>query len=67
MVATLNPLSYAIEPIRYVYLHSDWNLSSVVVNAPWGSVTMGMSLLILLAFNVVAFVAIQPLLKRTLA
>ncbi|MBC7825520.1 MAG: ABC transporter permease [Candidatus Parcubacteria bacterium] len=67
VVATLNPLSYAIEPIRYVYLHSDWNLSSVVVNAPWGSVTMGMSLLILLAFNVVAFVAIQPLLKRTLA
>ncbi len=67
VVATLNPLSYAIEPIRYVYLHSDWNLSSVVVNAPWGSVTMGASLLILLAFNVVAFVAIQPLLKRTLA
>ncbi|MCY7276446.1 MAG: ABC transporter permease [Phormidesmis sp. CAN_BIN44] len=67
VVATLNPLSYAIEPIRYVYLHSDWNLGSVVVNAPWGSVTMGMSLLILLAFNVVAFLAIQPLLKRTLA
>ncbi|MCY7278157.1 MAG: ABC transporter permease [Phormidesmis sp. CAN_BIN44] len=67
VVATLNPLSYAIEPIRYVYLHSDWNLSSVVVNAPWGSVTMGTSLLILLAFNVVAFLAIQPLLKRTLA
>ncbi len=67
VVATLNPLSYAIEPIRYVYLHSDWNLGSVVVNAPWGSVTMGASLLILLAFNVVAFLAIQPLLKRTLA
>ncbi len=67
VVATLNPLSYAIEPIRYVYLHSDWNLGSVVVNAPWGAVTMGASLLILLAFNVVAFLAIQPLLKRTLA
>ncbi len=67
VVATLNPLSYAIEPIRYVYLHSDWNLGSVVVNAPWGAVTMGASLLILLGFNVVAFLAIQPLLKRTLA
>ena len=67
VVATLNPLSYAIEPIRYVYLHPDWNLSSVVVQAPWGTVTMGTSLLILLGFNVVAFLAIQPLLKRTLA
>ncbi|PSB22132.1 transporter [Phormidesmis priestleyi ULC007] len=67
VVATLNPLSYAIEPIRYVYLHSDWNLGSVVVQAPWGAVTMGTSLLILLGFNVVAFLAIQPLLKRTLA
>lgn len=67
VVATLNPLSYAIEPIRYVYLHSDWNLGSVVVQAPWGAVTMGTSLLILLGFNIVAFLAIQPLLKRTLA
>ena len=67
VVATLNPLSYAIEPIRYVYLHSDWNFGSVVVQAPWGAVTMGASLLILLGFNVVAFLAIQPLLKRTLA
>ncbi len=67
VVATLNPLSYAIEPIRYVYLHSDWTLSSVVVQAPWGAVTMGTSLLILLGFNGVAFLAIQPLLKRTLA
>lgn len=24
-VATLNPLSYAIEPIRYLYTHSDWS------------------------------------------
>lgn len=67
VVATLNPLSYAIEPIRYVYLHSDWNLGSIVVQAPWGAVTMGASLLILLGFNVVAFLAIQPLLKRALA
>ena len=67
VVATLNPLSYAIEPIRYVYLHPDWTLSSIVVQAPWGAVTMGTSLLILLGFNVVAFLAIQPLLKRTLA
>ncbi|PSB27845.1 ABC transporter permease [Stenomitos frigidus] len=66
-VATLNPLSYAIEPIRYVYLHSDWSLSSIVMQAPWGSVTLGAALLLLLSFDVVALLIIQPKLRRTLA
>ncbi len=66
-IATLNPLSYAIEPIRYVYLHSDWSLSSVVMQAPWGSVTLGASLLLLLSFDIVALVLIQPKLRRSLA
>ncbi len=67
VVATLNPLSYAIEPIRYLYLHSDWNLSSVVMQAPWGAVSFGGALLLLLGFAVVALLSIQPLLRRTLA
>jgi ABC-2 type transport system permease protein len=66
-VATLNPLSVAIEPIRYVYLHSDWSLSSIVMQAPWGSVTLGAALLLLLSFDVVALLIIQPKLRRTLA
>jgi ABC-2 type transporter. len=40
VVVTLNPLSYAIEPIRYLYLHSDWSLASVVMQAPWGTVPL---------------------------
>ena len=67
VVATLNPLSYAIEPIRYLYLHSDWALSSVVMQAPWGAVTFGGALLVLLGFSVVSLLSIQPLLRRTLA
>lgn len=67
VVATLNPLSYAIEPIRYVYLHNDWSLASVVMQAPWGPVTLGGALLILLGFNLLALLVIQPRLRRTLA
>lgn len=67
IVATLNPLSYAIEPIRYLYLHSDWGLSSVVMQAFWGNVTFGSALLILLGFSLVALISIQPLLRRSLA
>lgn len=67
VVVTLNPLSYAIEPIRYLYLHSDWSLSSVVMQAPWGAVTFGVALLVLLGFDIVVLLAIQPLLRRRFA
>ncbi|MDF5724344.1 MAG: ABC transporter permease [Rhizonema sp. PD37] len=67
IVATLNPLSYAIEPIRYLYLHNNWRLNSMVMHAFWGDVTFGGALLVLLGFTLVALLSIQPQLKRTLA
>ncbi len=66
-IASINPLSYAIEPIRYLYLHSDWGLSSVVMEAPWGNVTFAGALLVLVSFDIVAVVMIQPLLRRRFA
>ncbi|GAP94516.1 ABC transporter permease [Leptolyngbya sp. NIES-2104] len=67
IVATLNPLSYAIEPIRYVYLHPDWSFGSVIMQAPFGNVTLGEALLILVGLCAIALVAVQPLMKRRLA
>lgn len=67
IVASLNPLSYAIEPIRYIYLHGDWSFSSVVMQSPWGSVSMGAALLVLLGFDALALAGVQRLLRRTLA
>jgi ABC-2 type transport system permease protein len=66
-VATLNPLSYAIEPIRYVYLHPDWSLTSVVMQAPFGEVTLGVALLVLLGFCAIALLSIQPRLRKAFA
>ncbi|HTL90540.1 MAG TPA: ABC transporter permease, partial [Leptolyngbya sp.] len=67
VVATLNPLSYAIEPIRYLYLHPDWSFSSVILQAPFGDVTLGADLLILVGLCAIALVSVQPLMKRRLA
>jgi ABC-2 type transport system permease protein len=67
IVATLNPLSYAIESIRYLYLNSDWGLGSVVMQAPWGAVTFGAALLVLIGFDALVLLAIQPLLRRRFA
>lgn len=67
VVASLNPLTYAIEPIRYLYLHPDWSLGSVVLQAPFASITLGMCLAVLIGFCAIALVAIQPLLRRRIA
>jgi len=67
VVACLNPLSYAIEPIRYLYLHHNWSLASIVIEAPWASISFGGALLVLLSFAAVVLVAIQPLLRRRFA
>lgn len=67
VVASLNPLSFAIEPIRYLYLHSDWSFSSVVMQAPWGNLSLGTTLLLLAGLDLLALVGIQKLLQRKLA
>ena len=66
-VAALNPLSYAIEPIRYLYLHSDWTWNSVVLAAPFGDISFGTALWVLLGMDLVLLLMTKPLLSRRMA
>lgn len=66
-VASLNPLSFAIEPIRYVYSHPTWSWDSVVLSAPWGEVTVLGSVAVLLGFAGLVAVSIQGVLRRGIA
>ncbi|MGD1858749.1 MAG: ABC transporter permease [Leptolyngbyaceae cyanobacterium] len=68
VVASVNPLSYAIEPIRYIYLHpGDWGLGSVVLSAPFAEITMAAAIAVLVAFCGLSLALIQPLLRRRIA
>lgn len=67
VVASLNPLTYAIEPIRYVYLHPNWSLGSTVLQTPFAAVSLGVCLAVLVAFCGLALGLIQPLLRRRIA
>jgi len=64
VVASLNPLSYAIEPIRYIYLHPDWSFGSTVMAAPFGDISLGLAVGLLVAFSGLALVTIRPLISR---
>lgn len=67
VVASLNPLSYAIEPIRYIYTHSSWDWNSIVMQTPFAAISLGLALLILASFSGVALLSIRPLLRRSFA
>ncbi|PSP00378.1 MAG: transporter [Cyanobacteria bacterium QS_7_48_42] len=67
VVSTFNPLTYAIEPIRHIYTNAGWALSSAVMQTPWGSISFSGVLLVLLAFDALVLLAIQPLLRRRFA
>jgi ABC-2 type transport system permease protein len=67
IIASLNPLTYAIEPIRYIYQNSDWSFVSIVMNTPWGDLNFVTVLSLLFAFDVVILLSIKPLLSRRFA
>ena len=65
-IASINPLTFAIEPIRMAY-HNSVDLKSVVINAPYGDLNGYSCLAILFILTVGLFFLIRPLLNRKLA
>ena len=65
-LAALNPLTFAIEPIRAAYA-GDLSLDAVVLIAPYGELTSGTCLGVLAALATGLFLAIRPLLDRKLS
>jgi len=64
-LAALNPLTFAIEPIRSAYA-GPFTLSDVVLVAPYGSLSASHCLLVLALLALALFLLIRPLLDRKL-
>ena len=65
-LASVNPLTFAIEPIRAAYA-GHFSLSAVVLQAPYGDLTAAQCLAILALLAAGLFLLIRPLLDRKLA
>ena len=65
-IASLNPLTFAIEPIRAAY-KGPIDLSEVFIQAPYGDVSGYECLVVLLVLSIGLFMMIKPLLNRKLA
>ena len=65
-LAALNPLTFAIEPIRAAYA-GPLDLSAILLQAPYGPVSGYACLMVLMVLTVGLFLLIRPLLNRKLA
>ena len=65
-LAALNPLTFAIEPIRAAYA-GDFALGNVVLEAPYGDLTAATCLAILAMLASGLFLLIRPMLDRKLS
>ncbi len=65
-LAAINPLTFAIEPIRAAY-RGHLQLGQILLHAPYGDVTGYECLLILMGLSLGLFLLIRPLLNRKLA
>ncbi|MEB3318241.1 MAG: ABC transporter permease [Cyanobacteriota bacterium] len=64
-LAAVNPLTFAIEPIRALY-NGQVHLSDVVLRAPYGSLTGSGCLWLLFGLAAALFLLVRPLLDRKL-
>lgn len=53
IIASINPLSYAIEIIRYAYINDTWQYSSSIMQTVWGSLNMFEIISILFILNII--------------
>ena len=65
-LASINPLTFAIEPIRLAYENS-FSLTSTLFHAPYGNVNAFQCLLVLFSLTIFLFFLIRPLLNRKLS
>lgn len=67
VVAVLNPLTYAIEPIRYLYSSDAGSWGAAILQTPWLDFSFAGMLAVLLAFDAIVLLLVQPLLRRRIS
>nr|YP_010338391.1 ABC-2 type transporter [Bangia atropurpurea]UNJ18341.1 ABC-2 type transporter [Bangia atropurpurea] len=66
LVASLNPLSYAIEGVRYLYSTINWNFAECVIKISWGDISLGQIILLLIVLDIIGAYIVSNILKAKL-
>ena len=64
ILACLNPITYAIEILRYTHLnYSNFNLSTQIIKTVWFNFSVNDSILILILINIMSFILVKYIIQ----
>nr|YP_010925850.1 ABC-2 type transporter [Neoporphyra seriata]WKD84082.1 ABC-2 type transporter [Neoporphyra seriata] len=63
LIASLNPLSYAIEGTRYLYSNIHWNFTECVIKISWGDICLGQIIALLVVLDTIAAYLVSKILE----
>ena len=66
VIASLNPLSYAIESIRYIYNNTNWNFTECIVKSSWGNISLAQIIVLLVILDIIGSYLVSSILKAKL-
>nr|YP_009628608.1 hypothetical protein [Acrochaetium secundatum]QBX88391.1 hypothetical protein [Acrochaetium secundatum] len=64
VIASLNPLSYTIEVIRYAYLHEFCYNSSIAMQTVWGSIRIIDTYTLMIILNIVCLIVVKKVIDN---
>lgn len=64
IVASLNPLTYGIESIRFISIVPNWNYASTVIQTTWIKLSLIQILFFLIIFTAMSFASIQAIISN---
>lgn len=66
VLASLNPLSYTIEVVRYAYLHEFCYNNSIAMQTVWGSIRIIDAYIIMIIINIICLVMVDKVIAKRL-
>nr|YP_010471052.1 ABC-2 type transporter [Synarthrophyton patena]UVF62881.1 ABC-2 type transporter [Synarthrophyton patena] len=64
IIANLNPLTYAIESMRFISLSQTWHYNSTVIEIPWMSLTLKHIIYLLIILTLTSFTSVKKILSN---
>nr|YP_009541695.1 ABC-2 type transporter [Synarthrophyton chejuense]AYR05704.1 ABC-2 type transporter [Synarthrophyton chejuense] len=63
IIANLNPLTYAIESMRFVSINNNWNYNSTIMEISWISISLKQIIYLLIGLTLTSFKTVKKILS----
>lgn len=63
IIASINPLTYAIESIRYLSISNNWSIYSIVIKTVWCNIYLNQTLILLIILDIVSLIIVKKIIS----